>query len=80
MFMYTDVLKHKIREMRELKGLTQETIAHELKVSQGTYNNWETGRRIPELSTILKIADLYEIELDYLFGRDVEKAKKLKNS
>lgn len=66
--------------MRLLKGYTQENIAKDLNVSQGTYNNWETGRRIPELQTILKIADYYNIELDYLFGRDVEMNEKLKNS
>ena len=78
--MYTEILKHRLREMRLLKGYTQENIAKDLNVSQGTYNNWETGRRIPELQTILKIADYYNIELDYLFGRDVEMNEKLKNS
>lgn len=78
--MYADILRHRLKEMREIKGLTQDTIARELKVSQGTYNNWETGRRTPELQTILKLADYYDIQLDYLFGRDIEMHKRLKNS
>ncbi len=76
--MYKDILKHRIREMRIIKGLRQEDIAAELGVSQGTYNNWETGRRTPELETILKIADFYDVKLDYIFGRDTEEYKKLK--
>ena len=77
--MYSDVLKHKIKELRTLKGYKQEYIAQILEVSQGTYNNWETGKRRPELDTIIKIADFYDVELDYLFGRDVEVNRKLKN-
>lgn len=77
--MYSDILKHKLKEMRELKGYTQESIAKELKVSQGTYSSWETGRKTPEIKTLLRIADYYEIELDYLFGRDLEMNRKIKN-
>jgi transcriptional regulator with XRE-family HTH domain len=76
--MYEDILKHKIKELREAKDQKQQAIAEELGVSQGTYNNWETGKRVPELKTILKIADFYEVTLDYLFGRDVETIKKIK--
>lgn len=78
--MYSDILKHKIKELRLLKGLKQEDIASTLGVSQGTYNNWETGRRKPELETILKIADFYDVGLDFLFGRDLGTIKHVKGS
>lgn len=78
MMMYQDILKHKIKELREAKSYKQEAIATEMGVSQGTYNNWETGKRIPALQTILKLADYYEVELDYLFGRDINTIKKVK--
>lgn len=42
--MYEDILKHKIKELREAKDQKQQAIAEELGVSQGTYNNWETGK------------------------------------
>lgn len=78
--MYTEILKHRIRELREIKGFKQEDVAHTFDVSQGTYNNWETGRRTPELKTILRIADFYDVELDYLFGRNVATARRIKES
>ena len=76
--MYSEILKHRVKELRQIKGYKQYYIAEILGVSQGTYNNWETGKRIPSLDTIIKIADIYDIELDYLFGRNVEANKKLK--
>lgn len=78
MEVYKKILSYKIKSLREVKGIKQETIAQELGVSQGTYNNWETGRRTPELETIIKIADYYEVELDYLFGRDIKTTRRIK--
>jgi len=77
--MYQDILRHIMKEMRVQKRLKQSEVATELKVSQGTYNNRETGKRTPRLEIILQIADLYDVELDYLFGRDVQVSKRIKH-
>lgn len=76
--MYEDILKHRLKELRSIKGLKQIEIASILGVDQSTYTNWETGKRVPKIDTLIKIADFYDVELDYLFGRDIHQLRKLK--
>lgn len=78
--MYSDILKLRLKELRTLKGLKQQEVAYYCGVSQGTYNNWETGRRTPEIETIIKLADFYTVDLDYLFGRDTQTLRRLKEN
>jgi len=60
----------KITELRKEKKITQEEIAKYLNMTQSTYQHYETGRTEPNIETLCKLADYYNVSLDYLVGRN----------
>lgn len=58
-----------LKKERDNKKYTQKEIADILNISQQTYNNYETGKRTPDIETLIRIADFYKVSLDYLTGR-----------
>ncbi len=63
----------RVRELREAKGLQQKELAIDLCVSQPTISDWESGRKIPSSRSTKKLADYFNVSIDYLLGRDDEK-------
>jgi transcriptional regulator with XRE-family HTH domain len=49
--------------------LKQDDIANILGVVRSTYGNYEQGSREMDLSSIIKLADFYQVSLDYMLGR-----------
>ena len=60
----------RLKELRLKKGLTQKDIADLVHVNRVTYTNWEKGNREPSYENLVKLADLLEVSLDWLFGRE----------
>lgn len=60
----------RIQQLRKEKDLTQEELSLELAVSRSSLSLYETDRREPDGETLLKIADYFDVSLDYLFGRN----------
>ena len=52
-----------LKELRKERGLTQEQAAEELFVSAKTVSRWETGATIPDLETLLKLAEYYKVDI-----------------
>lgn len=63
-------MKLRIREFREETGLTQAELAHEIGSLQRNVSNWENGVNEPDCATIVKLAEIFKISLDELFGRE----------
>lgn len=61
---------NKLRELREEKKLTQKELAEQIKINKMTYNNYENGKREPNIATLINLADFYEVSIDYLVGRN----------
>ncbi len=58
----------RIRALREEMGFTQQRIADQLNVGQRTYCDYEQGKtRIP-VDSIVKLAKLYNVSVDYIVG------------
>ena len=55
--------------MRKSRGISQSTFAKEIGVSPRTYQDYEYGTREPQVSIFVRIADFYDVSLDYLVGR-----------
>lgn len=53
-----------LQSLRKSKGLTQQELADLINVSNKTVSKWENGLGIPEMSTLLLLADLYEVSVD----------------
>ena len=57
-----------MRELRTEKGMTQEQLAEKLNVSGRTVSRWENGNNMPELSSIVELADFYDIDIRELLN------------
>lgn len=62
----------KLKEARMQHGLTQERISEEIQVSRQTISNWENEKSYPDIISIIKLSELYEISLDELLKGDDE--------
>ena len=70
-----DKLKDRLRELRLSKKLNQEELANALNISKSTIAMWETGSRFPAPEGIEAIADYFNVDVDYLYGRSNIKRK-----
>ncbi|MBQ8375204.1 MAG: helix-turn-helix transcriptional regulator [Clostridia bacterium] len=63
-------MKLKIKEYREEIQLTQSQLADQIGNVQRNVSNWENGVSEPDCETIVKLAKLFDITIDELFGQD----------
>lgn len=61
----------KIREARKSLGMSQDDLASKLGVSKVTICWYETGERTPSLKHFLELADILNLTLDEIVGREV---------
>ncbi len=59
----------RIRDLREDNDLTQRQIAEYLMCDQSLYSKYERGEREIPLNLAIKLADYYDVSIDYLVGR-----------
>ena len=64
-----EVLARRLKECRKQRGLTQMQVAVYCDITEKAYPNYELMTREPKLEILARIADLYEVSLDYLAGR-----------
>lgn len=56
------------KELRQSKNKSQKEMAEIFNISQAAVSNWEAGRKIPEVHTLITIAKFFEVSIDYLLG------------
>jgi transcriptional regulator with XRE-family HTH domain len=61
-------LGERIRTLREEYRYQQKEIAEKLGVSPQAFSNYENGKREPDLLTVLRLAKLFNVSVDYLLG------------
>lgn len=79
--------KNGFKRARSERGLTQEGFVSQVSekygadnyISISTVRNWEQGRSVPELDTLLQLCDFFDCSLDYLFCRIDPKTHTQKN-
>ncbi len=59
----------RIRDLREDKDLTQTQVAKILGMSQTGYSKYETGENDLPSSILIKLADFYNVSVDYILDR-----------
>ena len=62
-----------IRSLRIDNGYTQQQIAEYLNIKQNTYSQYEVGTLNYPVDTLMKLADFYNVSVDYLLGRTAVK-------
>ena len=60
----------KLRYLRKHQELTQIEIAKRLNMNSATYSKYETGTTEPDIATIKKLANFFDVSIDYLLEND----------
>ena len=66
----------RLRDMREDRDLKQRELAEMLNVSQTTYSRYESGELDIPSAALIKLADFYNVSVDYILGRTDKKTAK----
>lgn len=70
----------KLKNARTASGFTQEKVAEEIQVSRQTISNWENEKSYPDIVSVIKLSDLYNISLDELLKGDVKMIEHLEET
>ncbi|MBQ1247345.1 MAG: helix-turn-helix transcriptional regulator, partial [Clostridiales bacterium] len=57
-----------LKTLRKDNNLTQEELADKMNVSRRTVSRWETGSNLPDLSILVELADLYDVDMREIFN------------
>ena len=59
----------RLKEIRKSKGISQLKLAMDLNTNQNTISRYETGEREPGIAELIRIADYFNVSVDYLLER-----------
>lgn len=65
-----DLFLIRLKDLRKKHKVGQEKMAEALGISYSAYRRYESGERDMPISVAVKLAELYDVSLDYLVGRD----------
>lgn len=63
-----NLLGERLKYLRTEKGLGQNLLAKELKLSNASISYWETGKQEPSAEALFKLAKYFNVSADYLLG------------
>jgi len=66
-------LSNNIKTLRKRKGLTQEDLSKVLDKTKATISDYEKGKSTPPLEVALQLCDIFNVDLNSLVNRDLEK-------
>jgi repressor LexA len=61
---------NRLRELREIRNLSQEEVAAAIGISRPSYANYELGHRKPRMQNLTMLASYFGVSIDYLLGID----------
>lgn len=70
-------INEKLKNARSTAQLTQEQVAEKIMVSRQTISNWENGKSLPDIVSVMKLSDLYQISIDELLKGDQKMKEKM---
>lgn len=65
-----------LRRFRKDNGLTQKQVAEAIGIREAVYQRYEQNKASPSVNVVMKIADVFNVPLDYLVGRDDDSKNK----
>ena len=77
------MLSKKLKELRSEKNVTQDHMANLLNIKRQTYSAYERGVSLPDVNTLIKLANFFGVSVDTLLEMDTaisEKEKLILNS
>lgn len=67
-------LAENLQYLRAREGVTQEQLAERLDVSRQSVSKWESAASFPEMDTLLKLCDMFHVDMDTLLRGSVERS------
>ncbi len=67
-------MKNNLKKLRKEKGYTQIALQMKTGIEQALLSKFETGERVPPTETLLRLAEFYDVSIDYILCR-TEKAE-----
>lgn len=64
-----EVFPKRLRELRRQYGLTQAQVAQKHHIRQQSYARYEYGTGEPNMQTLYDISEMFNVSIDYLFGK-----------
>ncbi len=61
--------QNRIAELREVRQWTQEELSQSIGITRASLSHYEKNRRKPDFEILTKLADVFEVSIDYLIGR-----------
>ncbi len=62
-------MEFRLKPLRKSKKISQLKLALDLNMNQNTISRYETGEREADYATLVKLADYFNVSVDYLLGR-----------
>jgi len=62
-------MKNNLKLLRTSKGYTQIALQMKTGIEQSLLSKYETGERVPPTETLIRLADFYEVSIDYILCR-----------
>lgn len=59
----------RVRYLMNTEKLSQYALAKAIKVSESTVCNWLNGKKEPSIESLWKLADYFDVSVDYIIGR-----------
>lgn len=60
----------RLKELREKQGLTLDDIEEQTGIKRATFSRYENGKSEPKIATWKKLADYFDVSVDYLIGHE----------
>lgn len=61
-----------IKDARQKNNISQESLSEQLGVSRQTISSWETGKSYPDIVSVIKMSDIFNISLDKMLKEDTK--------
>lgn len=68
-FFFQPSFSLRLKELRKVNNLTLEQLGKNIGSTKATMSNFETGQKKPSLDMVIKLADYFQVSIDYLVGR-----------
>ena len=64
-----DVMLNRLKELRKSRGYTQISLQMQTGIEQALLSKFENGERVPPTETLVRLAEFYNVSIDYILYR-----------
>ena len=70
-----NIVSSSIKKLREERGMTQDELAEKLNVTRQAVSNWETGKTQPDIETLTRLAEIFDVSVERIIYGSERKEK-----